>query len=71
MVLALIKTAQQAPTVMESLKAYPEWFVVECVTIVAAVAIWVLVKLLKWALWALLIGVLVVGGATVALLLLR
>jgi hypothetical protein len=41
------------------------------VTIVAAVAIWVLVKLLKWALWALLIGVLVVGGAMVALLLLR
>lgn len=71
MVLALIKAAQQAPTVMESLKDYPEWFVVACVTIVAAVAIWVLVKLLKWALWALLIGVLVVGGATVAWLLLR
>jgi uncharacterized membrane protein YhdT len=71
MVLALIKTAQQAPAVIESLKGYPEWFVVACVTIVAAVAIWVLVKLLKWALWALLIGVLVVGGATVALLLLR
>ena len=69
--MALIKAAQQAPTVMESLKAYTEWFVVACVTIVAAVAIWVLVKLLKWALWALLIGVLVVGGATVALLLLR
>ena len=71
MVLALIKTAQQAPTVMESLKDYPEWFVVAWVTIVAAVAIWVLVKLLKWALWALLIGVLVVGGATIAWLLLR
>ena len=56
---------------MESLKAYPEWFVVACVTIVAAVAIWVLVKLLKWALWALLIGVLVVGGAMVARLWLR
>jgi uncharacterized membrane protein YhdT len=54
MVLALIKTAQQAPTVIESLKGYPEWFVVACVTIVAAVAIWVLVKLLKWARWALL-----------------
>jgi cytochrome c-type biogenesis protein CcmH/NrfG len=71
MVLALIKTAQQAPTVMESLKDYPEWFVVACVTIVVAVAIWVLVKLLKWALWALLIGVLAVGGVTVAWLLLQ
>jgi hypothetical protein len=71
MVLALIKTAQQAPTIMESLKDYPPWFVAACVTIVAAVAIWIVVKLLKWALWALLIGVLVVGGATVALLLLR
>lgn len=56
---------------MESLKDYPEWFVVACVTIAAAVAIWVLVKLLKWALWALLIGVLVVGGATVVRLLLQ
>ena len=56
---------------MESLKDYPPWFVAACVTIVAAVAIWIVVKLLKWALWALLIGVLVVGGATVALLLLR
>jgi hypothetical protein len=71
MVLALLKSAQQAPTIMVSLKDYPPWFVAACVTIVVAVAIWILVKLLKWALWALLIGVLVVGGATVVVLLLR
>ncbi len=71
MVLALLITVQQAPSVMESLKDYPEWFVVACVTIVAAVAIWVCIKLLKWALWGLLIGVLVVGGAVVVGLLVR
>jgi uncharacterized membrane protein YhdT len=71
MVLALIKAAQVAPTVFDSLADYPQWFVVACVTIVAAVLIWLVVKVLKWTLWLLLITVLLVGGAAVVGLLLR
>jgi uncharacterized membrane protein YhdT len=68
MLLALTKIA---PTVVESLADYPHWFVVACVTIVAAVLIWLTVKVLKWTLWLLLIAVLLVGGAAVVALLLR
>jgi hypothetical protein len=50
---------------------YPHWFVVACVTIVAAVLIWLLVKVLKWTLWVILISVLLVGGAVVVGLLLK
>jgi hypothetical protein len=39
--------------------------VVACATIVAAGLIWLLVKALKWALWVLLIMVLVAGAALV------
>lgn len=58
------------PTFFDSLADYPDWFVVTCVTVVMAVAIWVLVKLLKWALWLALIAVVVVGGLMVIGLLL-
>jgi uncharacterized membrane protein YhdT len=68
MLFALTKVA---PTVVESLADYPHWFVVTCVTIVAAVLIWLVVKVLKWTLWLLLITVLLVGGAAVVMLLLR
>ena len=60
MVFALQKVS---PTVVESLADYPPWLVVACATIVAAGLIWLLVKALKWALWVLLIVVLVVGAA--------
>lgn len=68
MPLALQKVS---PTVVDSLADYPHWFVVACVTIVAAVLIWLLVKVLKWTLWVILITVLLVGGAVVAALLLK
>ncbi|MBC7369035.1 MAG: hypothetical protein H7343_19870 [Undibacterium sp.] len=68
MVFALTKVA---PTVVDSLADYPHGFVVACVTIVAAVLIWLVVKVLKWTLWLLLITVLLVGGAAVVALLLR
>jgi len=61
MVFALQKVS---PPVVESLADYPPWLVVACATIVAAVLIWLLVKALKWALWVLLIVVLVAGAAT-------
>lgn len=59
------------PTFYDSLADYPSWFVAACLTIVVAGAIWVLIKLLKWALWLALIAVLMVGGATVAALLMN
>ena len=68
MLLALQKVS---PTVVDSLADYPHWLVVACVTIVAAVLIWLLVKVLKWTLWVILISVLLVGGAVVVALLLK
>ena len=53
------------PTFFDSLADYPHWFVLLCATIVAVLAIWLLVKLLKWALWLALTAVLVVGGLMV------
>ena len=55
--LALVK---QTVTVVD-LSAYPSWLVVLCGTLMAALAIWVLIKLLKWALWLLFFGVLIGG----------
>lgn len=49
-------------TLQDSLAGYPQWFVVACLTVVAALAIWILGKLLKWAVILLLIAVLLVGG---------
>ena len=71
MVLALTKAAQLAPTVVDSLADYPRWFVVAGLVIVAAGLVWLAVKVLKWALWALLITVLLVGGAVAVTLLVR
>jgi hypothetical protein len=51
------------PTMVNSLADYPQWFVVACLTIVAAVAIWIFAKLLKLALWVVMVLVLVAGGA--------
>jgi hypothetical protein len=62
--------ARTAP-MLDSLADYPRWFVVACGTIVAAVLIWVVMKLLKLALWLLIAGVLVVGLGTAAWLLIR
>ena len=65
------KTPIIPPAFFDSLADYPQWFVAACVTVVAAAMIWVLVKLLKWALWVALIAVLVVGGVMVAGLLMK
>lgn len=62
---------QSTAAVSASLKDYPPWLVAACATIVAAAAIWVIAKLLKWALWALLVCVLVAGAAAVVALLVR
>lgn len=48
---------------IDSLAGYPPWLVASCVTIVAAVAIWIFAKLLKWSLYLLIALVLIAGTA--------
>jgi len=56
-------------TWLDSLAGYPHWFVAACLTLVVAAVIWVLAKLLKWGLYAIIALVLVGGlGVTVWLL---
>ena len=54
---------------LDSLADYPPWLVAAVLTVAAAVAIWLLAKLVKWVLWLLLIAV-VAGGCVTALWLL-
>jgi hypothetical protein len=48
-------------SIMIDLSAYPRWLVIFVGTLVAVVVIWIMMKLLKLALWLLLIAVLVGG----------
>ncbi len=59
-----VPSSTEISAMLNSLAAYPRWFVVGCLTIVAAVLIWLLAKLLKWSLYLLLAVVLIVGFAT-------
>ena len=54
-----------------SLAGYPDWLVAAVLVVVTALGIWILGKLLQWALWLLLIAVLVAGSVAVVVLLLR
>jgi hypothetical protein len=54
----------QTSSWLDSFGDYPRWLVVAGLTLVAAAAIWILAKAIKWTLWLLLIAVLLVGGAT-------
>jgi len=54
---------------LDSLAEYPHWFVVACAAVAAAAALWLLVKLLKAALWILFVGI-VLSAALAALWLL-
>jgi len=56
---------------LDSLAGYPHWFVVACAALAAAAVLWLIFRLLKLALWMLLIGVLIVGGTAAVWLLLR
>jgi len=42
---------------------YPDWLVVAVGTLVASAALWILIKVLRWALWLLVFGVLFCGLA--------
>jgi hypothetical protein len=55
----------------ESLSAYPHWFVVACAALAAAVVLWVLLKLVKAALWVLFLGLLIIAAVAAASVFLR
>lgn len=42
---------------LQNLAHYPRWFVTLCAVIVAAAAIWLLAKLLKWTLYLVALAV--------------
>ena len=48
-------------TSVVDLSAYPRWLVVLVGTLLAALIIWILMKVLKWTLWLLLFAVLIGG----------
>ncbi|HXN35539.1 MAG TPA: hypothetical protein VN877_05175 [Opitutaceae bacterium] len=54
-----------------SLAQYPHWFVVACAVVAAALVLWLIVKLLKAALWILIFGVVAVAVCAGVWLLLR
>jgi hypothetical protein len=53
------------------LSAFPKWLVVLVGSLAAALVIWILIKLLKWALWLLFFGVLIGGVLWAGYLLIR
>ncbi len=61
----------QPPLVPLSLGDYPTWLVVLLGTIFLAVFIWIVLRLIKLALWVMLIAVIVVGLGTVGWLLMQ
>ena len=62
---------EMLPVMLDSLAAYPAWLVVACVTVVLAVGLWALVKVVKWMIYALLALVLVGGLGMVVWLLVQ
>jgi len=62
---------EMLPVMLDSLAAYPLWFVAACVTVVLAVGLWALVKVVKWMLYALLALVLLGGFSLMGWLLVQ
>jgi hypothetical protein len=62
-------TFTESITVVD-LTAYPPWLVVLVATVVVALLLWLLMKLLKLTLWLLFFGILLVGFGWAAWLLL-
>ena len=56
-------------SILDSLAAYPRWFVAACLTVALATLIWVAAILFKWAIRGLIAAVLV-GGVVVVIWLL-
>ena len=51
---------EQLQRLLEPLNAYPRWFVITCLVLVALGVFWLLVKAIKWALYLLMAAVLLV-----------
>ena len=66
MFLAVIKQAAEAASQAQNGPFYgqPPWLVVLIGAFVAALVLWIFAKLMKWAIWVLIIVVLVGGIAT-------
>ena len=56
---------------LNSVAEYPHWFVVTCAALAAALVLWIILKILKAAMWIMLFGILVVAGASAVWLLVR
>lgn len=56
---------ESLPPFLQSLGEYPRWFVIACLTVVAAAGLWLLAKVLKWTLY-LLVAVVLIGGGVAA-----
>ncbi len=66
MFLAVIRQAAEAASANDGLfQGYPPWLIVLVGAVVAASALWIFAKLLKWTLW-LAIVVVLVGGVLLA-----
>ena len=53
------------------LAGYPHWLIVACAVVVAAAALWLVLKLIKLALWLLLVGLVLASASAVIWLLFR
>ncbi|MCP5529775.1 MAG: hypothetical protein H7A44_04970 [Opitutaceae bacterium] len=60
---------ESLPPFLQSLGEYPRWFVIACLTVIAAAGLWLLAKALKWTIYLLLTVVLLGGGVAVVWLL--
>jgi len=56
----LLAAVTESITIVD-LSAYPEWMLVAGGTLLVALVVWLLITILKWALWLLFYGVLLGG----------
>jgi hypothetical protein len=56
---------------MNSVAEYPHWLVETCTVLAAVFVLWVILKILKVALWIFFFGVIVILGASAVHMLLR
>jgi hypothetical protein len=66
MLLAVLTQAGATSSAPDLYYGYPPWLVVAVGTIVVVVILWIFAKLLKWAVWILIVLVLIVGFVTAA-----
>jgi hypothetical protein len=56
---------------VDSVSDYPHWLVVACAVLATVVALWLVLKLIKLALWLLLVGLVLASASAVIWLLFR